>query len=116
MIECCTLAAIICAVCMYVFDSMSCISVPCHEGPPATRGHFRSELEVAARSRYYCIYIIFYYVYIIFLPIHKYYDCIRHQPIGCIYEYFTTMEMYAEVEHPRCLKAQVHYTIFRMAW
>ena len=41
-------------VCMYVFDSMSWISVPCHEGPPATRGHFRSEPEVAARGRYYC--------------------------------------------------------------
>ena len=26
----------------------------CHEGPPATRGHFRSETEVAARGRYYC--------------------------------------------------------------
>ena len=27
----------------------------CHEFPfPATRGHFRSEPEVAARGRYYC--------------------------------------------------------------
>ena len=36
------------------FVSMSWISVPCHEGPPATRGHFRSEPEVAACGRYYC--------------------------------------------------------------
>ena len=55
VIECWTLAAIFCAVCMYVFDSMSCISVPCHEGPPATKGHFRSEPEVAARGRYDCM-------------------------------------------------------------
>ena len=55
VIECCTLAAILCAVCMYVFDSMLQISIPCHEGPPATRGHFCSEPEMAARGRYYCI-------------------------------------------------------------
>ena len=54
MFEWCALAAILCAVCIYAFDSMSCISVPCHEGPPATRGHFCSEPEVAARGRYYC--------------------------------------------------------------
>ena len=51
MFECFTLVAIII---MYVFDWMSRISVPCHEGPPATTGHFRSEPEVAAGGRYYC--------------------------------------------------------------
>ena len=28
--------------------------VPCHEGPPATKGHFSSEPAVAGRGRYYC--------------------------------------------------------------
>ena len=31
------------------------MSVPCHEGPPATRGHFCSEPAVAGGGRYYCI-------------------------------------------------------------
>ena len=30
------------------------MSVPCHEGPPATRGHFCSEPAVAGGGRYYC--------------------------------------------------------------
>ena len=30
------------------------MSVPCHEGPPATEGHFSSEPAVAGRGRYYC--------------------------------------------------------------
>ena len=30
------------------------MSVPCHEGPPATRGHFCSEPTVAGGGRYYC--------------------------------------------------------------
>ena len=30
------------------------MSVPCHEGPPATKGHFSSEPAVAGRGRYYC--------------------------------------------------------------
>ena len=35
------------AVCMFL--------TRCHEFPfPATRGHFRSELEVVPRGRYYC--------------------------------------------------------------
>ena len=32
------------------------MSVPCHEGPPATKGHFSSEPAVAGRGRYYCTY------------------------------------------------------------
>ena len=28
---------------------------PCHEGPPATRGHFGSEPAVSPHGRYYCI-------------------------------------------------------------
>ena len=36
---------------------MSHMSVPCHEGPPATKGHFPSEPAVAGRGRYYCIVI-----------------------------------------------------------
>ena len=36
------------------------MSVPCHEGPPATKGHFSSEPAVAGRGRYYCTtYILF---------------------------------------------------------
>ena len=31
------------------------MSVPCHEWPPATRGHFCSEPAVAGGFRYYCI-------------------------------------------------------------
>ena len=34
---------------------MAHMSVPCHEGPPATKGHFSSEPAVAGRGRYYCI-------------------------------------------------------------
>ena len=30
------------------------MSIPCHEGPPATRGHFCSEPAVAGGGRYYC--------------------------------------------------------------
>ena len=30
---------------------------PCHEGPPATRGHFGSEPAVSPRGRYYCTWI-----------------------------------------------------------
>ena len=30
------------------------MSVPCHERPPATKGHFSSEPAVAGRGRYYC--------------------------------------------------------------
>ena len=30
------------------------MSVPCHEGPHATKGHFSSEPAVAGRGRYYC--------------------------------------------------------------
>ena len=37
------------------FDIMAHImSVPCHEGPPATKGHISSEPAVAGRGRYYC--------------------------------------------------------------
>ena len=31
------------------------MSIPCHEGPPATKGHFSSEPAVAGRGRYYCM-------------------------------------------------------------
>ena len=49
--ECCTLAAILIMCSMYVCMFLT----RCHEFPfPATRGHFRSEPEVAARGRYYC--------------------------------------------------------------
>ena len=34
---------------------MAHMSFPCHEGPPATKGHFSSEPAVAGRGRYYCI-------------------------------------------------------------
>ena len=44
-------------VCVW-FDIMAHMSVPCHEGPPATKGHFSSEPAVAGRGRYYCIYIL----------------------------------------------------------
>ena len=37
------------------FDIMAHMSVPCHEGPPATKGHFSSEPAVAGGGRYYCI-------------------------------------------------------------
>ena len=38
------------------FDIMAHImSVPCHEGPPATKSHISSEPAVAGRGRYYCI-------------------------------------------------------------
>ena len=40
-------------VCVW-FDIMAHISVPCLEGPPATKGHFSSEPAVAGRGRYYC--------------------------------------------------------------
>ena len=40
-------------VCVW-FDIMAHMSVPCHEGPPATKGHFSSEPAVAGRGRYYC--------------------------------------------------------------
>ena len=30
------------------------MSVPCHEGPPATKGHFSSEPAMAGHGRYYC--------------------------------------------------------------
>ena len=48
------------------------MSVPCHEGPPATKGHFSSEPAVAGRGRYYCtrksflwpVQIIIYYLYL----------------------------------------------------
>ena len=41
------------------FDIMAHImSVPCHEGPPATKGHISSEPAVAGRGRYYCISIL----------------------------------------------------------
>ena len=33
---------------------MAHMSVPCHEGPPATKGHFSSEPALAGRGRYYC--------------------------------------------------------------
>ena len=33
---------------------MAHMSVPCHEGPPATKGHFSSEPAVAGGGRYYC--------------------------------------------------------------
>ena len=33
---------------------MAHMSIPCHEGPPATKGHFSSEPAVAGRGRYYC--------------------------------------------------------------
>ena len=33
---------------------MAHMSVPCHKGPPATKGHFSSEPAVAGRGRYYC--------------------------------------------------------------
>ena len=37
------------------FDIMAHImSAPCHEGPPATKGHISSEPAVAGRGRYYC--------------------------------------------------------------
>ena len=50
--ECCTLAAILIMCSMYVCMFLT----RCHEFPfPATRGHFRSEPEVAARGRYYCL-------------------------------------------------------------
>ena len=32
---------------------------PCHEGPPATRGHFGSEPAVSLRGRYYCSCFLF---------------------------------------------------------
>ena len=35
---------------------MADMSVPCHEGPPATKGHFSSEPAVAGRDMYYCSY------------------------------------------------------------
>ena len=54
VIECCVWMYYFGCNIMYVFDLMSWISVPCHEGPPATKGHFRSEPEMAARGRYYC--------------------------------------------------------------
>ena len=31
------------------------MSIPCHEGPPATAGHICSEPAVAGGGRYYCI-------------------------------------------------------------
>ena len=34
------------------FDIMAHMSIPCHEGPPATKGHFSSEPAVAGRGRY----------------------------------------------------------------
>ena len=34
---------------------MAHMSVPCHEGPPATKGHFSSEPAVAGRGRYYTV-------------------------------------------------------------
>ena len=34
---------------------MAHMSIPCHEGPPATAGHFCSEPAVAGDGRYYCI-------------------------------------------------------------
>ena len=37
---------------------MAHMSVPCHEGPPATKSHFSSEPAVAGRGRYYCTGII----------------------------------------------------------
>ena len=40
-------------VCVW-FDIMAHMFVPCHEGPPATKGHFSSEPAVAGRGRYYC--------------------------------------------------------------
>ena len=33
---------------------MAHMSVPCHERPPATEGHFSSERALAGRGRYYC--------------------------------------------------------------
>ena len=38
---------------------MAHMSVPCHEGPPATKGHFSSEPAVAGRGRYYCSLLCF---------------------------------------------------------
>ena len=34
---------------------MAHMSIPCHEGPPATTGHLCSEPAVAGGGRYYCI-------------------------------------------------------------
>ena len=33
---------------------MAHMSIPCHEGPPATAGHLCSEPAVAGGGRYYC--------------------------------------------------------------
>ena len=34
---------------------MAHMSIPCHEGPPATAGHLCSEPAMAGGGRYYCI-------------------------------------------------------------
>ena len=49
----CMCCEISCDVCVW-FDIKAHMSVPCHEGPPATKGHFSSEPAVAGRGRYYC--------------------------------------------------------------
>ena len=41
-------------VCVCFDIIMAHMPVPCHEGPPATKGHFSSEPAVAGRGRYYC--------------------------------------------------------------
>ena len=50
---CCEIYAVWC-VCVWC-DILAHKSVPCHEGPPATKGQFSSEPAVAGRGRYYCI-------------------------------------------------------------
>ena len=39
---------------------MAHMSIPCHEGPPATAGHLCSEPAVAGGGRYYCIRVLNY--------------------------------------------------------
>ena len=37
---------------------MAHMSIPCHEGPPATAGHLCSEPAVAGGGRYYCMCVV----------------------------------------------------------
>ena len=61
------------------------MSVPCHEGPPATRGHFCSEPAVAGGGRYYCITIVSYKLFYS-NAVHKFpvYGTIKCYGIVCV--------------------------------
>ena len=48
-----------CLMCVFDLTQWRIMSVPCHEGPPATRGHFCSEPAVAGGGRYYCTRVYF---------------------------------------------------------